>query len=165
MAPLVSPAPFFNALAKGTVGVSFGLPGDQATGTIGATYFIANNLALRADFGINAIFTNTGTTTFSINLALRMYQARVGALAIYVAPDFALARTATTQLDPNTGQVTTGVEALSFGGDAGIEYFFTDHISVGGQLGLAFSIGNLGGNTTSVGLTTGTSGLFASAYF
>jgi hypothetical protein len=169
MAPLVAPTPFFNALAKGTVGVSFGLPGDVPQATVGATYFIANNLALRADFGLNAIFTSGGTTTFSVNLALRMYQGRVGALAIYVAPDFNFARVAGTQSTTIDGQIvsvqTGGVEALSFGGDAGVEYFFTDHISVGGQLGLALNIGNLGGDSTVVGLSTATTGLFASAYF
>jgi hypothetical protein len=170
MAPLVAEKPFFNALAKGTTGVSFGLPGNVPTATIGATYFLANNVALRADLGINAIFTSGGTATFSVDLALRLYQWRVGALAIYVAPDFAFARTAVSEVEAVGGVNATvatgnGVESISFGGDLGVEYFLFEHLSIGGQLGMALTIGNLGGNSTVVGLSTATSGLFVSAYF
>jgi hypothetical protein len=166
MAPLLAEKPFFNALSKGTTGFSFGLPGNVPTGTIGATYFIANNLALRADFGLNAIFTSGGTTTFSIDLSARLYQWRIGALAIFVSPDFAFARSAITEFTTVNGVTTsTGVESLSFGGDVGAEYFFLDHVSIAGQLGMALNIGNLGGDSTVVGLSTATSGLFLSAYF
>jgi len=165
MAPLTPEKPFFNALSKGTTGLSFGLPGNVPTATVGATYFIANNLAVRVDFGLNAIFTSGGTTTFSINLAARLYQWRVGALAIYLSPDFAFARGPSNQLDQVTGQPIGGVETIAFGGDVGAEYFFLDHVSIAGQLGVALAIGNLGGNSTTVSLTTATSGLFLSAYF
>ena len=170
MAPLVAEKPFFNALSKGTTGLSFGLPGNVPTATIGATYFIANNLALRADFGLNAIFTSGGTTTFSIALAARLYQWRMGALAIFVSPEFVFARGAVTEVDTVNGVPTgvptsTGVESISFGGDVGAEYFFLDHVSIAGQLGVALNIGNLGGSSTVVSLSTATSGLFLSAYF
>ena len=120
MAPLTAAQPFFNALAKGTTGVSFGLPGNVPQASVGATYFVANNLAVRLDFGLNAIFTSGGTATFDFNLALRLYQWRTGALAIYLAPDFAFARTAVTQVNTNGTVVTTntgGVESIAFGGD------------------------------------------------
>jgi hypothetical protein len=49
-----------------------------------------------------------------------------------------------------------------------VEYFFADHFSVGGQLGLGLKFGNIGGPAGSsvvTQLTTASSGLFASVYF
>jgi hypothetical protein len=157
----------FDPLSKGTVGIDFGFPGGgshpiSALGsTIGATYFIDNNMAARADFGLDAVLAPSGTPAlFSIGVGLRFYQVRRGPVAIYFWPTLIFGR----EVIPATG----AAEYITFAGGAGVEYFFADHFSVGGQLGAGLKFGNIGGPTgssVSTQLTTATSGLFASIYF
>jgi hypothetical protein len=150
----------FDPLSKGTAAVSFSLPGDLGSADIGVTYFIADNLAARVDFGLNAVFEPSGTpATFNIDLAVRWYTLKRGPVSIYLSPSFQFGRSI---------QAAGAAEFINFGGAVGVEYFFTEHLSAGAQLGVALGLNNIGGPAgTSVGvtLTTATTGLFASVYF
>jgi hypothetical protein len=155
----------FDASSKGTVGFQFGFPlgGSTPVGTgttIGATYFLDHNLAARVDFGLDAVISPSGTpAAFHIGLGLRSYQYRRGPVGVFLWPAFIFGREVIAN---------NGVEFLTFAGGAGVEYFFADHFSVGGQLGVGLKFGNIGGpagSSVSTQLTTATSGLFASVYF
>ena len=155
----------FDALSKGTVGFEFGFPlgGSTPVGTgstVGVTYFLDNNLAARVDFGLDAVLAPSGQPAFFvIGLSLRSYQLRRGPVAVFLWPAFVFGREALAGI---------AAEYLTFAGGAGAEYFFADHFSVGGQLGVGLKFGNIGGPTGSsviTQLTTATSGLFASVYF
>ncbi len=145
--------------SKGNVALEFDLP-SSSKAAIGVTYFVADSLAARVDFGLDAIFSPSGApATFSIEVGLRFYQWKRDEVALFVAPSIAFGRARTA---------TDAAEFIAFGGAVGIEYFFSKHMSVGGQLGLAFNIGNLGGPTGSsvtTELTTATSQLFAACHF
>ncbi|MGZ6141689.1 MAG: hypothetical protein ACXWLM_00030 [Myxococcales bacterium] len=160
--PSIAPlTPGFDPQGKGVVGVEFALPGGGGT-TIGATYFLADNMAARLDFGLDAVLSPSGTpATFSIGVGMRFYQARKSPVAIFLAPSLGFGREL-------IGTVADAAEFISLGGAVGVEYFFTDHLSAGGQLGLQLKFGNIGGPTGSsvrTELSTGTSALFASFYF
>jgi hypothetical protein len=156
----------FDASSKGTVGFQFGFPlgGSTPVGTgstIGATYFLDHNLAVRADFGLDAVLSPSGTQPayFQIGVSLRSYQYRRGPVGVFLWPAFIFGREA---------YVGNAVEFITLAGGAGVEYFFADHFSVGGQLGVGLKFGNIGGPTGSsvvTQLTTATPGLFASVYF
>jgi hypothetical protein len=153
------PLPGFDPLAKGSVGLSFSLPGDNGSANVGVTYLLSDNFAARFDFGLDATFAPSGTpATFDLGLALRWYQLRQGPVAVFFSPSLTFGRSI---------QGAGAAEFLTFGGAAGVEYFFGQHLSAGGQLGVALNLNNIGGDTGSVGvaLTTATSGLFASVYF
>src|SRR5438270_11855306 len=89
-APSPSIAPLtadrFDALSKGTIGLEFGFPtggGRQSVGlgssTIGVTYLLNDNMALRGDFGLEATLSSGGgPAAFTIGAGLRMYQLRKG---------------------------------------------------------------------------------------
>ncbi|HUJ28322.1 MAG TPA: hypothetical protein VLW85_20005 [Myxococcales bacterium] len=153
LAPLTDSYP----TTKGTAGVEFALPGGGAP-TVGLTYFLNNDLAARVDFGLDATFSPSGVPAgFSLGVALRFYQAKHDRVGVFLQPSVGFGRDRTAQ-----------AEFLSFGGALGIEYFFTNNFSVGGTLGVALNLNNIGApGSPSVGveLTTGTSGLFASIYF
>ena len=166
--PPIAPLTHFDPLAKGSVGLEFGFPlgGSMPVGTgstIGATYLLADNMAVRVDFGLDAILAPSGTpAVFSFGLGLRIYQVRHGPVAIFFFPAFVFGR----ELFPATS--TTAAEYITFAGGVGAEYFFADHFSISGQLGVGLKFGNLGGITGSsvvTQLTTTTSGLFATVYF
>ena len=128
--------------------------------TVGITYLLDNNLAARVDFGLDAVISPSGQPAFFvIGLSLRSYQLRRGPVAVFLWPALIFGREAFG------GNVA---EFLTLAGGAGAEYFFADHFSIGGQLGLGLKFGNIGGPTGSsviTQLTTATSGLFASVYF
>ena len=156
----------FDPLAKGTVGVQFALPGGGAP-DLGVTYFLADNLAARLDFGLDAVLAPSGTpAVFNIGLGLRFYQLHRGPVAAFLAPAFAFGR--------ERINATDGAEFITFSGAVGVEYFFSDHLSAGGQLGLGLKFGNLGAPAgpppfpappVTARLTTSTSALFASIWF
>lgn len=156
----------FNPLAKGTMGVSFVLPGGGAP-DVGATLFVADDVAARVDFGLDAMLAPSGTPAlFSIDFGLRFYGLRRGPVAAFLAPAIAFGRERIAATD--------AAEYLSFSGALGVEYFFADHLSAGGQLGLGLKLANLGapvpvGGTVapsvSARLNTATSALFANMYF
>lgn len=155
-------------LSKGSVGFQFGFPlgGGTPVGsgsTVGLTWLLNDNVAARADFGLDGILsTGGGPASFSFGVALRFYQIRRGPVAVFFWPGLTFARHVINIPGP------TGVQVISIAGGAGAEYFFAEHFSVGGQLGIGLSFDNLGGPAgTSVitQITTATSGLFASVYF
>lgn len=154
-------------LPQGTMGLQFqtgiggpfnplGAPGPGAAGDVGVTYFIQPQVAARIDFGLNTILAPSGATgsAFDIQLSLRMYRARYDRLWIFLQPGAGFGRAG-------------GGEYINFGAGVGAEYFFTDHFTVGGVVGIALAIDNIGGTPAGVGvgLSTGTSGLFAAFYF
>jgi hypothetical protein len=164
IAPLTAP---FGHTSRGTVGVEFGFPfggatavGAEAT-TIGITYFLADNMAARADFGLNAFLSPSGTPAlFNFGAGVRIYQLKRDSVAIFLQPSIVLAR---ERFNPPDATV-----ALAFAGGVGAEYFFADHFSVGGVLSLALNFRNIGGpagSSVATHLTTNTSNLFASVYF
>lgn len=164
LAPLTTS---FDPLAKGSIGLSFGFPAGGATtvgtgSTVGVTYFMNDNFAVRADFGIDAVVSPSGTpVVFDIGLGVRAYQFRRGPVALYLFPQLSFGRV-------NPGGAAGASEFINISGGAGAEYFFADHFSVGGQLGIGLNFGNIGGPAGSsvvTQITTATSGLFASVYF
>jgi hypothetical protein len=164
--PLAPLARDFNPEAKGTMGVEFVLPGGGAP-DVGITYFLADGIAARIDFGLDAVLAPSGTpAVFNIGVGLRFYQLRRGPVALFLSPTLAFGREKITATD--------AAEFLAFSGAAGVEYYFTDHLSAGGQLGLGLRFANLGASVPAGGtiapsvttrLTTATSGLFANIYF
>ena len=154
-------------LPQGTVGLQFQTPaggvfnplgspagGPGAANDVGVTYFIQPQTAVRLDFGLNAAFAPSGTpASFDLQMSLRMYRARYDRLWVFLQPGVGFGR-------------ANSAEYIDFGAGVGVEYFFTDHFTVGGVVGAVLAIENIGGvGSTGVGLSTGTSGLFAAFYF
>jgi hypothetical protein len=158
-----SPSPDYPT-TKGTAGVSFVLPGGGSP-TIGATYFLFNDVALRIDFGLEAPFSPSGAgqnVLFSVGGGLRFYPLKHNHVGVYLEPFAILGR----ELSPAVTQ-----EAAFFfqlGGGVGVEYFFASHFSAGAVLGLSLKLANLSGPAGTpvyTTLTTATSGLTANIYF
>ena len=148
---------------RGTTGVSFFLPGGGDSRLVGATYFLANDTAVRFDLGIAASLTPSGAgfVLFSANAGLRLYQLKHDRVAVFLQPEAGFGR--------ENSPATTASAALflRLGGGVGVEYFFTNHFSAGAILELAFKIANIAGSTGPIytSLTTDTSGLTANFYF
>ncbi len=150
----------------GTIGVSFALPdadlfpagGGGGAPTIGATYFVSNDVAAQVNFGLDATFSPSGTPAgFSFDVRLRFYQIKRERVGVFLQPSIIFGR-----------DRAVAAEFLAFAGAVGVEYFFTNNFSAGATLGLSLNLTNIGGVAgTSVGtaLTTQTSGLFANIYF
>lgn len=163
----------FDATAKGSTGLSFTvpvlstgfLPGGIPAPTVGVTYFLQDGLAARLDFGLNAQFTPSAPATFDIGLALRFYTLRRDRVGVFLTPSFTVRRDVVAVITGPPGSLVAAVSLVPAVG-VGAEYFFTDHFSAGGVLGLGLVIGNLGApGDTSVGLQTSNSALFVSIYF
>jgi outer membrane protein W len=149
-------------LSKGTMGVEFMLPGG-ASPNVNFTYFMNDGMAMVVQFGLNATLSPSGVPVlFNVGGGVRLYQLRRDRVAVFLEPTVTLARVGAAT---PTGDATV---QLIFAGGLGVQYFFTDRFAVGGIMGVAFSIGNLGGPTGSsaiINLSTGNSGLFASYHF
>ena len=146
IAPLVAGYP----TAQGDASVSFQL-GQQPT--VGLAYFLQNDVAVRLDLGF-AI--QPGTDEFSADLGVRFYKWKHDRVGIFFQPSVGFGRVA----------AGGGTEFLRFGAGFGVEYFFTDHLSAGGLLGVLLQLGNLGGaGSTQTTFSTATSGLFLNVYF
>jgi len=150
--------------ARGTAGVSFFLPGGGDP-RIGGTYFFSNDLAARVDFGLNVPISPSGAgqnVLFSLSAGLRFYQLKHEHVALFVQPGVALGR-------ENSPAVSAeAAEFVRLGGGVGVEYFFTNHFSVGATLELTLKIANLAGPAGTpvyTSLSTDTSGLSANIYF
>ncbi|HTO96202.1 MAG TPA: hypothetical protein VMK66_04080 [Myxococcales bacterium] len=149
---------------KGTAGVSFVLPGGGSP-TIGATYFLSNDVALQVDFGLEAPISPGGTgqnLLFSLGGGLRFYPLKHNHVGVYLEPLVILGR----ELSP----AVTAEAALFFqlGGAIGVEYFFFSHFSAGALLGLTLKLANLSGPAGTpvyTTLSTATTGLTANIYF
>jgi hypothetical protein len=151
--------------ARGTAGVSFFLPGGSDTRLIGGTYFFANDLAARVDFGLNAPFSPSGpgqNVLFSVGAGLRFYQLKRDHVAVFLQPVVAVGR-------ENSPAVTAEAALfLRLGGGIGVEYFFANHFSAGATLELTLKLANLAGPASTPvysSLSTATSGLSANIYF
>lgn len=167
--PVVGPPPPPAAetypTTRGTMGVSFFLPNGGDFKLIGGTYFFANDLAARIDFGLNAPFSPGGTgqnTTFSATAALRSYQLKREHVGVFLEPIFGIGR------EPSPA--VTGEVAVFFrvGAGVGVEYFFTNHFSAGATLELSLKVANLAGpaaTPTYTTLSTASSSLAANIYF
>lgn len=175
-APVSSPALASlspRALSQGTVGVQFGFPAGGSTpvgfgsSTVGVTYFVADNLAARIDFGLAAVLSPSGTPAlFNIGVGLRMYQFRRDNVAVFLQPGATLGRE--ILVGAALGGATDATVLIGFSFGLGAEYFFAEHFSVGGVLGAGLNFRNIGGPANSsvqTSLSTSTSGLFASLYF
>lgn len=146
IAPLVAGYP----TAQGDASVSFQL-GQQPT--VGLAYFLQNDVALRLDFGL---LIQPGPDQFSVDLGVRFYKWKRDRVGIFLQPSVGFGRVA----------AGGGTEFLRFGGGFGVEYFFTDHLSAGGLLGLLLELDNLGGTgSTQATFSTATTGLFLNLYF
>lgn len=153
----------FDPLSRGTSSLEFALPSGGGP-TVGITYFVNDYTAVRADFGLDAVLSPNGfaPATFDINLGLRMYQPRRGSsVAVFFQPSIGFGREVLTVANGGTEFIDL---ALAFGA----QYFFTDHLSVGGTVGLALGFANLGGPAGSsviTRLSTRPSGLFLGISF
>src|SRR3954469_977638 len=102
-APAAAPAAPTPAVAdalpttRGTMGVTFFLPNGGDSKLIGGTFFLANDLALRLDFGLTAPLKPSGAgqnTGYSLGVGLRLYQLKHERVAVFVQPDVTLGREA-----------------------------------------------------------------------
>src|SRR3954470_18321505 len=91
----------FDALSRGSMGFEFGFPGGGGRlpvgfgSTIGVTYLMQDNMALRIDFGLDAVLSSGGgPAQFAIGASLRMYQLRRGPVNVFLFPGLTFARTA-----------------------------------------------------------------------
>ena len=159
--PASTPAPASTAtnteLPPGTFtgglkGLSFGLPSGGGT-TAGLSYFLSPDTALRLDVGLNLSFAPTFDVGFTLDIGYRVYQPSIGRLRPFLQPTVEFRR-GTSSLD------------LALEGGFGVEYFFTDRISISGATGLAFRITGIGGTgSLGVKIDTGTTGLYVNFYF
>jgi len=118
--------------ARGTMGVTFFLPGGGDFRLIGGRYFVANDLAARVDFGLNALLSPNGpgqNTTFSLSVGLRSYQLKRDRVALFLEPVVAVGK----ENSPAVANETAYFFRL--GGGVGVEYFFTNRFSAGATLG------------------------------
>src|SRR6267142_3279201 len=144
-APAASPAvtaPSADALptTRGTIGVSFYVPGDAHL--IGATFFLANDVALRLDGSVDAALTPGGVgrdVHFSLGAGLRFYQFKHDRVAVFFQPVAMFGREASPAV------AAEAAEFVRLGAGAGVEYFFTSHFSAGAVLELTFKIANVAG--------------------
>jgi hypothetical protein len=165
-APAAAPAPAAPdvlPLKQGTVSVSFFVPGDSKL--VGAAFFLANDVALRLDGGIDAALTPGGAgrnVYFSLAAGVRFYQLKHERVALFFQPSAAFGREAS----PAVG--AEPAEFLRLGVGLGVEYFFTNHFSVGAILELTFKIADIAGpagNPIYTSLNTDTSALSANYFF
>src|SRR5690349_8516527 len=106
LAPLTSTDSY--PTGKGTAGVSFAVPSGGGA-TIGGTYFLNTDMAVHADFGLDATFSPSGVPAgFRLDIALRFYQAKHDRVGIFLQPELDFGR--------DKGSAT---EFLAFGGGIG----------------------------------------------
>jgi hypothetical protein len=136
------------------MGIQVSLPagGDP---TLGFTYFLADNMALRGDLGLNITSVSGQNQQFSLDAGLRYYFAKFERFQPFIEPALYIA---------NPGSNI----ALAIQGGIGGEYFVTDHFSFGARTGVALDFAfnqpdptsTTGGKTTNVSFVTGTSAVF-----
>jgi len=130
------------------MGIQVSLPngGDP---TFGFTYFLAENMAIRADLGLNISSLSGQTQLFQIDGGLRYYFMRFEHFMPFVEPGLYIANNAEANMD------------LALNAGLGGEYFVTDHFSFGAKTGVALNIAfPPKGGSTDVSFTTGTSAIF-----
>jgi len=149
---------------KGTAGVSINVSG-QGDPTIGATYFLFNDVAARIDFGLDAPLTPSGAgqnVLFSAAGAMRFYPLKHNHAALFLQPSVTVGR------ENSPAVAAEAAFFFLFGAGVGVEYYFASHFSVGAVLQLGLKFGNLigpAGNPVYTTVSTATSGLSANIYF
>ena len=142
---------------QGWVGISLGFPAGGAP-TAGFSYFLSDTGALKLDFGLDIgkkAATGKFVGGFSIEAAYRLYIAKAGNLSPFVQPGFFFSKAASDAAFGDTLAI-----AANFG--VGAEYFFSDHLSFSGQVGLGVQFRD---KFETIGVTTGTSGIFGNLYW
>ena len=164
LALLLLAAPSDYATNRGTAGISASVSG-QGNLTVGATYFVFNDVAARIDIGLDAPLTPGGAgqnTLYSLGGGLRFYPFKRNHAAVFLQPGVTVGR-------ENSPAVSAEAAFfLLFGAGIGIEYFFASNFSAGAVLQLSLKFANLdgpGGTPIYTTLSTATSGLSANIYF
>ncbi len=131
------------------MGISVSLPtgGDP---TFGFTYFVADNLALRADLGLNITSANGAAQQFSVEGGLRYYFASFEHFMPFVQPG--------VYVNNPAGAAGGNVIDLAVEAGLGGEYFITNHFSFGAMTGVALNMKF--DPTVLATFTTGTSSVF-----
>jgi hypothetical protein len=136
------------------MGIQVSLPGGGDP-TLGFTYFVTPEMALRGDLGLNFQSLSGATQQFSLDAGLRYYFAKFEHFMPFIEPALFVS---------NPGANI----ALAVQGGIGGEYFVTDHFSFGARTGIALDMqfnqpdptSTTGGKTTNVEFVTGTSAVF-----
>ena len=119
-------------------------------------YFVANNLALLAGFGLQSNSGDADASYFSFNVGARKYL-KVADFTQFVEGKITYA---SVKVDPSIVDVTVFDFGLAFGA----EYFLGQQFSLEGSIGVGFgSIDNAGVSDTYFG--TRTMGVHANFYF
>jgi hypothetical protein len=128
------------------MGIQVSLPagGDP---TLGLSYFIADTMALRADFGLAITSASGASQGVSVEVALRDYITQFEHFMPFIQPGVWVG---------NPGSAFT----FAIEGGLGGEYFVTDHFSFGALTGVAFQVQAPSGASAIVKFTTGTSAVF-----
>ncbi len=138
--------------SAGTLGLEFGLPSGGGP-TIGGSYFLTPNGALRVDLGLGANFApSPASFAFSLEVGYRDYLATFGKLRPFVEPGLFVNET------PPSGNSANTAFEFALEGAVGAEYFILEHFSFGIKTGLSLAFASNG--NTAVSLTSGTSALF-----
>src|SRR3954469_8877258 len=88
-APAAAPAAPTPAVAdalpttRGTMGVTFFLPNGGNSKLVGGTFFLANDMALRLDLGLDVPLKGGGNTAYSLGAGLRLYQLKHDRVAVF----------------------------------------------------------------------------------
>ena len=164
LALLLLAAPSDYTTNRGTAGISVSVSG-QGDPTIGATYFVFNDVAARIDVGFDAPLTPGGAgqnTLYSLGGGLRFYPFKRNHAALFLQPAITVGR-------ENSPAVSAEAAFFFlFGAGVGIEYFFASNFSAGAVLQLSLKFANLAGPAGTPIYTTAstaTSGLSANIYF
>jgi len=162
---IAAPAASPDFPGRGSAGITLNLPNGSDPTLVGATWFLSNDVAVRGDFGLSFPITPSGAgqnKTFTLSAAVRWYGIKRDHVGVFLQPAFAFGR----ELSPAV--TAEAAEFVRFGGGVGVEYFFTNHFSVGGLLELALKFANLGGpggTPVYTSLTTDASTISANVYF
>ncbi|HRG95828.1 MAG TPA: hypothetical protein PLR99_06260 [Polyangiaceae bacterium] len=139
----------------GWFGISLGLPAGGAP-TAGITYFLSDTSALKLDLGLDVgTKKETFIPGFSVEVGYRAYIAKAGNLSPFLQPGVFVAK-------PADGKDFADTFTLQLNVGLGAEYFFSDHLSVSGQTGLGVGFRD---KFKTVGVTTGTSGIYGNFYW
>lgn len=139
----------------GSLGISLGLPAGGAP-TAGMSYFLSDTAALKLDLGLDIGTKNkTFIPGFSVEVGYRAYIAKAGNLSPFLQPGVFFAK-------PADGKAFDETMVIQLNVGIGAEYFFSDHLSVSGQTGLGVGFRDA---FKTVGVTTGTSGIYGNFYW
>lgn len=133
----------------GMVGLQFAIPSGGGR-TMGATYFLNDHAAVRADLGIDLQFADGSTSAFSVEVGYRHYRKMTGNLATFLQPSLFVSEAANT--------------VFALVGAIGAEWFLADNFAIGVATGLSVVVTSTDASTETR-IVTGTSNAFASMYW